>query len=180
MNSSALSIRSPQSRERSGEVYLRFQLDDKNLAIIAMQQVQEFIVIPAHKVTPIPNLPTCVLGLLNRRSRVMWVLDLAQMLLSQSVATSVEQYNLIIVRVNQGQQLPNKLLGASQEPLLLALMVPQVYRSINFLPEQIQVPQGYFSPSLAPCLQGCVVHQNQMMLVLDAEAIAQSPILQNN
>lgn len=105
---------------------------------------------------------------MNRRSRVLWVVDLAQMLGLGTLDTNIQQYNLVIVQV-----------GA----IALGLAVQQV-DGLNWIdPNQIQAPIGQILPTLLPYLRGCALQtqdqKQNILLVLDAEAIAQSSLLRS-
>ncbi|MGQ4647829.1 chemotaxis protein CheW [Lyngbya aestuarii] len=185
MNISALTAGFNQSRETLGKVdldnaYLSFQLDEQNPAVFSMDQVKEVIVIPAREITPMPNVPECVLGLLARRSRVMWVVDLAQMLTSKSLTSNIRQYKVIIIQVNQTLGPSNLLLTPSQSQALLGLIVLEVKGGVRFPVDLIKSPPENLSLSLTPCLKGCVRQPDSILLVLDAEAIAHSLRLQSN
>jgi twitching motility protein PilI len=60
----------PQARAPQTHSYLRFSLGPQS-ALLPTQQVQEAIAIPASRITPMPNLPPAMLGLINRRSQVL-------------------------------------------------------------------------------------------------------------
>ena len=180
MSTSALAQRLIQPQGVSGTAYLRFQLNARTPSLFAMNQVQEVVVISAQQVTPIPNMPDCVLGLSTRRSRVMWTVDLAHMLLGTPLPLTVRNYNIVIIRVAQVLPQQNLLLATAHNQALLGLVVPEMKGVIRFTPDLIQTPRGHFAPNLKPCLRGCLLQQNNMLLVLDAEAIARSPILQSS
>jgi twitching motility protein PilI len=179
MNASVLAHRL-QSERASGVACLSFQLNEQTPALFSMNQVQEVIVLPANQITPMPNMPPCVLGLSTRRSRVMWLVDLTHMLLSTPVSQTIRNYNVVVIRVNQTSPQQKTLLDTTHSQALLGLIVPEMKGVMRFSPDLIQTPKGYFAPSLAPCLRGCLIQQNEMLLVLDAEAIARSPILQSS
>ena len=172
MNSSALvhpSSQSHQSKKNSGDAYLRFELCPQTPAVFSMRHVQEAIVLPARRLTPMPNMPACMLGLMNHRSHVVWVVDLAQMLGLSVLDANVQQYNLVMIRA-----------GA----VTLGLAIQQVEGITWIEPSQIQSSIGQLTPTLIPYLRGCAIHrqedQQNLLLVLDAEASAQSSILQNH
>lgn len=170
MNSSALVPQIPQSRQptpKAGDPYLKFHLGNHIAAAFTMRHVQEAIVLPSRRLTPMPNMPAAMLGLMNRRSRVNWVVDLAQLLGLQANATQHKlQHNLVMVQVGT---------------VPLGLAVQQVEGLSWISPDSIQSPLGQVSLSLIPFLRGCVLHQHdqkqEIILILDAEAIVQSPIL---
>ena len=76
-------------------------------------------------ITPMPNMPECVIGLLNRRNRVVWVIDLAQALSLQALGSSTGQYSVVIIQVNQ---------------ITLGLLVLEVNGVTHFAPNVIQAP----------------------------------------
>jgi positive phototaxis protein PixI len=162
IDSSALAL--PQITH---EAYLKFQLGHQMPAVLSMKHVQETLILPSRRLTPMPNMPPCMVGLTNRRNRVIWVIDLAQLLGLSVLDISREQYMLILIQVGS---------------VLLGLAVDQVEGTARLASDDIQPPVGRVAASLIPYLQGYVLHQRQtqeILLVLDGEAIVQSPILRN-
>ena len=162
MNNSALTLKRRQAQTTIGETYLKVQLGLKTSAVLSTQHVQEALVLPAHQLTPMPNMPACMLGLINRRSRVLWVVDLAQILGLPHPETSSQQNSLVLLHVGS---------------ISLALLVKQIEGITGCAPETIQSPPGYVTSALVPYLRGCILQQQEILLVLDAEAIVQSPLL---
>ncbi|MGD1857390.1 MAG: chemotaxis protein CheW [Leptolyngbyaceae cyanobacterium] len=180
MNASVLAHRSSLLNEPSKAACLSFQLNEQTPALFSMHQVQEVIVLPANHITPMPNMAPCVLGLSTRRSRVMWLVDLAHMLLSTPLPQNIRSYSVVIIRVEQTQPQQNTLMATAHSHALLGLIVPTMTGVIHVSPDSIQTPKGHFASSLAPCLRGCLLQQDELLLVLDAAAIARSPILQTH
>ncbi len=145
-----------------GEPYLKVQLTPQRAAVLPMEQAQEAIAIPASRVTPMPNMPESVLGLLNHKSRVLWVIDLAQLLGLQTQALTMQQYNIAIIRIGK------KPLG---------LVVPEIKGIVRFTNETMISPIGEVSPELTPYLRGCFIQDQETLWVLDPEAIIHSPIV---
>lgn len=171
MNHPILAAPLPQSDAALGDAYLSIQLDAQTPVALPMAQAQEVLVVPAQRLTPMPNMPDGVLGLLNRRSRIFWVVDIAQWLQAQPLDPIAQQYTVVIVRVNAA--------ASPQSPNWLGLAVPKVKGVIRFLPELIQSPLGHFPLHLTPYLRGCVLQKQELLLVLDAEALVQTPLLQS-
>ena len=142
--------------ETSGDRYLKFHLDQQNPAILAMEHVQEVLVVPPRRITPMPNMPDCVIGLLNRRNRVVWVIDLAQALSLQALGSSTGQYSVVIIQVNQ---------------ITLGLLVLEVNGVTHFTPNMIQAPTELVTSPLITYLDGCISQGQEVLLVLNAEAI---------
>lgn len=146
-----------------GDIYVRFQVEFQTSAVLSMEYVQEVIIVPVDRITPIPNMPECVIGLLNRRNRVLWVIDLAQLLNLQPVDTNVQQYHIIIIRVGQ---------------VPLALIVQEVKGVTRFMPDCIQSSVALDASNITPYINGYILEQQETLLVMNAEAIV-SPILHN-
>jgi positive phototaxis protein PixI len=147
-----------------GEPLLRVRLDRQNVAILPLHYLQEVAVVPLQRLTPIPNVHSCMLGLINRRSRVIWAIDLAQMLCLQSSTIKMRQYNIVIVQVG------NKPLG---------LAVQNVESIVRLPPSRIKSPPATVSADLVPYLRGYVLEEEHPWLVLDVPAIANSPMLRS-
>jgi twitching motility protein PilI len=145
--------------------YLRFQLNKQAPAVLSMRYTQEAIVVPVESVTSMPNMPVCILGLMNWRSHIVWVVDLPRMLNLESLDNRFRQFSIIIIRV---------------ESVLLGLVVQEIKGTTKFMPDEIRSPVGQVASSLVPYLRGCVVQQKEILLVLDAQAIVQSSILHGN
>jgi twitching motility protein PilI len=149
--------------------YLKFCLNVHTPAAIAVRSVQEAFILPARQLTSMPNMPAAILGLTNRRNRVVWVIDLAQLLGLSTFDVSVQHYSLVLLQVGLMQ---------------MGLAVQRIEGITRLLPEAIQAPIGQMSILLLPYLQGCVLQQqeqnSEILLVLDAEAIVQAPILRQH
>lgn len=162
MDTSILPLQLNQVDKTVGDAYLRFHLDQQTPAILSMEYAQEVLIVPVGRITPMPNMPKCVLGLLNRRNRVLWVIDLAQMLKLQPLDTNTQQYHTAIIKVGQ---------------IPLGFVVQEIKGVTRFTPDCIQFPQGFVTSGLAPYLHGYILQQQEVLLVLNAEAIMHSPIL---
>jgi positive phototaxis protein PixI len=163
MNTSALTRLSTKAQRASGEAYLRFQLCPQVPALISMRHAQEALNLPVRQLTPMPNMPACLLGLMNRRSRILWVVDLPQLLGLSMLGGGVQQYNVIIIQV-----------GA----VLLGLAMQQVDGITWLEADALQSPLRQVDPMVIPYLSGCVLQEQEIALVLDATAIVNSPTFQ--
>ncbi|WNZ21467.1 chemotaxis protein CheW [Leptolyngbya sp. NK1-12] len=151
-----------------GDAYLKFHLNGQTPAVFPMRSVQEAVVLPTRRLSPMPNMPPAMMGLMNRRSRVLWVVDLAQLLGISALDLNAQHYTLILIQI-----------GA----VPLALAVQQVDGMIRLANDEIQSPVGQVSAALVPYLRGCALQQqeqkSEILLVLDAEAVVQAPILRH-
>ena len=146
--------------KKLGEPYLRLQLASKIPVLIPLKDAQEVLVLPVSRLTPIPNLLDGVLGVFNQRSRIFWIIDLAQILGLNPLNQNLQQYNIALVKVEQTP---------------LGLAVDKIQGVIRLAADQIQPHLGKTDLHLVPYLKGCVLQNNEVVLVLDTAAIVNSP-----
>lgn len=142
--------------------YLRFSLGNQ-ATLLPTRQVQEAIATPAARITPMPNMPPALLGLINRRSRVLWVVDLALLLGLPTAYPNSQQYNLVLLQV-----------GA----VSLGLRVSQIDGILSLPPQHMQPAPTHVPPGLVPFLRGCVLQEGEVLLALDGDALLRAPALQ--
>ena len=165
INSITPSQASSANSKNVGLPYLHLQLEADIQAILPMKDTQEVLTVASERITVMPNMPSCVLGLLNQRSRVIWVVDLPQMLELQPLERNFQQYQMAIIRVND---------------LPLGIIVPRIKGVMRLPASAIQSTVGNVASGLVPYLQGCCLQKDRVLLVLDAEAIINSPLLQHS
>jgi twitching motility protein PilI len=162
----AISIPTSNLKEKTNyDLYLRLELGQTTPVVLPMKHAQEVLILPAKRITVMPNMPPYLLGLLNQRSRILWVADLPQLLQLEPVDRNLQQFHLAIIRVDN---------------VPLGLVVPQVAGIIRLNTEEIQSPLGNVSEGLIPYLQGCLMQPEGIFLVLDPAAIINSPLLHPN
>ncbi len=161
MKSSAISLRSiPKSL---GQVYLKFDLGANIPVIVPMHYVREAISRTLQQLTPMPHMPPYLLGLMHRQAQVMWAIDLAHLLDIGSISPHLAEQDFIILRV-----------GAAY----IAIAVHQIQGSTWLSAEEIQPSLSHTTAQFSQYLSGCVLKKHEVMFVLDAEAIVQSPSFQ--
>jgi len=173
-----------QGSESGEDIYLRLRLGLDISAAIALCSVQEAFLLPTRQLTAMPNMPASVLGLTHRRNQVVWVFDLAQLLDIAVLDVMAQQYSILLIQVGQVQ---------------VALAVRNIEGMVRIPPDAVQSPIGQMNRTLLPYLKGCALLQldqkqvnqksanqksaNQkleMLLLLDAEAILQAPVMQDS
>lgn len=166
MNNSSITLRAGQNPEQNnlGDGYLKFFINPQTPAILSMNQTQEAMVVSVESVTSMPNMPFGILGLMNWRSRILWVVDLPKLLNLQSPQNRPRQYSVIVVRT---------------EAMILGLVVHEIIGTLRFNSEEIRSPIGQVASSLVPYLRGCIVQQKEILLVLDAQPIVHSSNLRS-
>jgi twitching motility protein PilI len=158
------------SLSQSGYPYLHFAINENTQAVIPAVAAQEVVIVPRQQITAMPHMAPSVLGLLNRRSRISWVLDLATLLELPTPETPALDYTVILVRVAVGE-------GLYSAANLLGIVVQQVKGNLRLTPDLVQSPLQQYPSGLTPYLSGCVQQDQSMVLVLSVDAIARSNAL---
>lgn len=148
-----------------GIPYLNLQVDSQTQIALPMENTQEVLTTNRGRITSIPNMAKSVIGLLNQRSRVFWVIDLAELLNLKSNSEEKQQYNIAIIKVGK---------------IALGLAIEKIKGVIRIDYNQIKSPIGEISADLVPYLKGYVMYAENMILILDADAIINSPVLQTS
>jgi positive phototaxis protein PixI len=143
-------------------MFLRLKLDEQTHAVVPMLQTQEAIVLPAGRISVIPNLPSPILGLFNRRSSLLWLVDLPEILGLEPLDRHAHSYDIALLNVGQ---------------VPLAVAVRSIQGVIRFAQEQIESPIGSFNPAFTPYLRGWILQEKELVLVLEPEAIINAQVL---
>jgi positive phototaxis protein PixI len=153
-----------RSTKTTGEMFLRFQLDNKTSAVVPMLQTQEAIVLPASRVSVIPNLPAPVIGLFNRRSSLLWLVDLPEIMGLAPIDRRAHSYDVALLKV---------------ESTPLAIAVRSIVGVVRFDPAEIEPPIDSFNPAFTPYLSGWILQEKEVVFVLDPTAIIEAQALNN-
>ncbi|MBE9029100.1 chemotaxis protein CheW [filamentous cyanobacterium LEGE 11480] len=155
--------------ERTGNAFLRLQVSADTAMVLPLDCVEETQLLTPQDITPMPNMPNHVLGLMRIRGQVLWLSSLAKLL---GLTTDVERayrYETIVIRIT-----PNA--GGSESDsdsdLFLGLTVNQIKGSIRFAAEDIAPIEANVDSHLQPFLSGQVTQDNETLLILNPEALA--------
>lgn len=151
-----------QNNDRTdGEQFLRLQLNDSAQALLRLGAVSEVLSVPIERITPIPYMPEFTLGLLNQRSRIIWVVDLPQMLDLKAFELNRQLLNVAIIKSGKSS---------------LALVVDEIKNVARYPNEAIQSPVGEVKAGLVPYLQGRIIEAEEVLWVLEPSSIINSPL----
>ncbi|MEM9976172.1 MAG: chemotaxis protein CheW [Cyanobacteria bacterium P01_D01_bin.2] len=153
-----------------GEQFLRLQLTPDLTIAVALSWVEETLLVSPQWVTPIPNMPPHVLGLISSKSQVFWAINLVQLLNLPIALAPSQNYEVVVIRT-LAQEMPE---AASAGELFLGLIVPKIRGSVRLLQEDIVSPMQEVVEGLQPYLSGQVVVDGQTILVVSAEVIGTS------
>lgn len=144
--------------------YLKFAIDPQTIGLLESEFTQEVLTVKTNHVMPVPNKPSCILGILSRHRRVYWAIDLSMLLGLQPMAHNNQLYEVILVSAQQ---------------LSLALVVPNILGTVNLSDEQIENDIFSAPTALKPYIKG-YIHGNAkegIAYLLKAENILRSTIL---
>jgi positive phototaxis protein PixI len=156
----------------TGDAYLRLQLTPELPALLAMEWVQEAMLVPASAIATLPNVPAFMIGMINARDRVFGVIDLAQFLAVAAPLRPQQTYQVIVVSLaHPASPAPGKLVG---------LAVSSIQGMTRFAAESL-LPVGSEVPELlVPYLQGCLTTGGKQLVVIDLPATLTSSGLSVN
>ncbi len=157
----------------SGEQFLRLQLTSDLTIAIALSWVEETLLVSPQQVTPMPNMPSHVLGLMSAKSHVFWAVNLARLLGVPVALESSQYYEVVVIRA-----LPMETVQVQADTeLFLGLVVPKIRGSIRLSLADIISPVYEVEADLHPYLSGQVFQDGKPMLVLSAEAIGKHQLV---
>lgn len=152
--------------------FLKFHLLPDMAAVLPVEQLTEILKIPFAQITPIPHLPTWVMGVYNWRGDVLWLIDVGDLLgLSpwhqQEQPPSTGSFIVLDAcrQKNSGDD--------AFEQLPLGLLVDRI-EDIEWLnTDHLQSPvNAMITDRLAPFIGGYWLDQRgDMLTLLDGDAI---------
>ncbi len=168
-NASALVRPTPRSLLSLGTGHLRVLLFEGVSILLPMSYVQEVISLPAHRLSALPNLPAPVLGLMNRRSQVLWLVDLSYLLGIGRLDLAPQTHQVVVLKVGK---------------VSVGFAITSIEGMVAVPPDsQIPVP-SHVPPSVLPYLQMCArlsdegISEPELLMIVNPEALFQSPVLQ--
>lgn len=150
--------------QESRQKFLRFALGSSDSGLLLLEQISEILSITVAQILPVPEMPSCVLGIYNWRGKMLWLIDLDSLVDYSNPSTLGKPDTLMAMVI----ELNGQAMG----------LVVQYVNDIELHDcEQIQsVTPGLFPPKLLPFIQGYLPGVNG--IVLAPEAIARFPLWQ--
>lgn len=163
-----IELQEEQAQSIAGLPHLSLQLSPNVKVAVQLKFVRETLVLATDRFTQMPNVHPCLMGLVEHRSNVFWVLDLPQLLGFTPIDSTAIETDIAILQIG----------GA-----FIGLGVYRVGRVVRFTEPEIvsprQSPNVKTPTELLPFLRGWVIQSeagndnlNDNLYVLDTEAIA--------
>ncbi len=163
----------------AGEQFLRLQLTAELTIALDLDWVEESLQIDTQSVTPIPNMPPSVLGLMSSKGQIFWAINLVELLELPVALPSTQHYEVVVIRALPAGALQPLSQGwdssEAGNELFLGLVVPKIKGAIRLSPEDITSPSAEIATSLTPYLRGQVVFDNDTITILSAAALSTVP-----
>lgn len=149
----------------SGQKFLRFALGSHDKGLLPLDAIAEVINVTVADILPVPEMPSCVLGIYNWRGKMLWLVDLNHLVDYRPLlqpGTTLESVMAMVIQMN-GQSIG---------------LVVQLVKDIELHDAtQLQkAPVGLFPPRLLSFVKGYLLNADG--LVFDTEAIARCPMWQ--
>ncbi len=168
MNNLTIELREEKSQAIAGLPYLSLQLERDVTVAILLKNVRETLVLATDRFTQMPNVHPCLMGLVEHRSNVFWVLDLPQLLGFVPLQTNAIETHIAILQIGDA---------------FLGLGIYRTGRVVRFTEIDIRLPQDLpktkIPVEIMPFLRGWLAQpegSQPNLYVLDAEAIASADL----
>ena len=143
----------------AGELFLRVQLTAHLTVGFSLDRVEEVQTIPISRVTPIPNMNKEVLGLIQVKGHIFWLVDLAHLLGFPPLQNRRNQYEMVMMNVPASPLNQSRIKIASGPKMFLGFAIHQVKGTFRVLSEDILPTAPEISSRLASHVYG-QIHNN--------------------
>lgn len=155
-------IKNGVNQEGDFKTCLKFEITPQITGLLENEFAQEVLAIKANNIMPVPNKPSCILGILTRHRRVYWAIDLSMLLGLQPLDPNIRLYEVILTKVKERS---------------LALVVPSILGVIRIPKSHIKTDIFTMPEILSPYLDGYLNENGEISYLFQAENILRSSIL---
>ena len=146
--------------------YFHIQLQPNTELLIPLEHTGGAIALPVEQICPIPGIPPAVLGVVNQRGKLLWVIQLSSLLgLGQSDTSLRAQYNLTLLVLSATSRTTGE-----QESRMVGCVVSTL-KEIIFLDSKQFKPVPAKSPIFDAFLSGMAQIDRSLVSVLNVNAV---------
>lgn len=146
--------------------YFHIQLQPNTELLIPLEHTGGAIALPVEQICPIPGIPPAVLGVVNQRGKLLWVIQLSSLLgLGQSNTSLRAQYNLTLLVLSATSRTTGE-----QESRQIGCVVSTL-KEIIFLDSKHFKPVAAKSPIFGSFLSGMAQIDRSLVSVLNVNAV---------
>jgi len=152
-----IELQEQQQKAIAGLPYLSMQLDRDVTVTVPLKFIRETLVLASDRFTQMPNVHPCLMGLIEHRSNIFWVLDLPQLLgFSPIDSTAIDIHMAILQTTN----------------MFLGLAVYRIGNVKRIMDTDIRSPVIQDLPkAIMPFLQGSLENETEKIYVLNTEML---------
>lgn len=168
MSGLMIELQEEQTQAIAGLPYLSLRLNPNVTVAVQLKFVRETLILTADRFSQMPNVHPCLIGLVEHRSNVFWVMDLPQLLGFVGLDSNAIETHIAVLQIGSA---------------FLGLGIYRIGRVIRFAETEIispqDSPQTKIPVEIVPFLRGWLAQDegsNQNLYVLDAEAIASTDL----
>ena len=164
MSNLTIELREEQAHAIAGLPYLSLQIDQDVTIALPLKFVRETLVLSSERFTQMPNVHDCLMGLVEHRSNIFWVLDLPQLLGFAPLDSTLIETHIAILHIGTA------FLGLGVHRIGRVLRISDVE-----IVSHLGLPKTRTPAETVPFLHGWVAQlggTNTNIYVLDADAIA--------
>jgi positive phototaxis protein PixI len=148
-----------------GDRFLRLQIDRTGTTIaIPLEYIEETKTLNGDQITPMPNLPPYMLGLIASKGQVFWAISLAHLWNLESDWQNRQQYEVAVIRLSEETESEN----------WVGLIIPKIRGTLRVPSTAV----GAIDPA-TPCpiprdqLQGVISQDDAPLWVIDIHQLRQ-------
>jgi positive phototaxis protein PixI len=148
-----------------GDTFLRLQIDRAGTTIaIPLEYIEETKTLNGDQITPMPNLPPYMLGLIATKGQVFWAISLPHLWNLEPDWQNRQQYEVAVIRLSEEADIEN----------WVGLIIPKIRGTLRVPSGAI----GAIDPAI-PCpiprdqLQGMILQDNKPLWVIDIDQLRQ-------
>lgn len=159
-----------QTKNYEGKLYLRCQINTTITVLMAMEYVQESLLIPREQITTLPQLPPVFMGLITSREHVFFTVDLPQLLGFSPLSTYSREYHIIVINISPF--LAPSL--ALERDIFLGLAVNQIEGMMRLTTTQILPAQNASLPQTIPHISNVARQEESLIPILDLKSLVKT------
>jgi twitching motility protein PilI len=156
--------------ERVGDAYLRLQVTPDIGMVLPLDCVEETQLLSPQAITPMPNMPQHIFGLMRMRGQVLWLSSLAHLLGLTTAIETTYRYETIVIRYNAATNSS----GEGEVTSFLGLVVNQIRGSLRLTADDISPISANVPPHLIPFISGQINQDNETLLVINPDTLART------
>ena len=151
-----------------GTPFLRAQLSQEMTIALPMHCVEEVSLISNDMITPMPNMPDSVLGLVQAKGHIFWLVDLAKIIGLRTQPDRSKRHEMIMVNTQKlSPEIHISNPNSMAPDLFLGFSVQRVKGTIRLQPEDLTRLEEDSVSLSNTCLERTIVKNGELISILN-------------